>query len=102
MRFLSKVALLATVAFAAGCGGGSNDEATPPTQAAKSIKVGLVTDVGQLNDRGFNQLAYEGLKQAQRELEVKGRVVESRSAAEYVPNLTTLARQGYDLIIGVG
>ena len=84
----------------AGCGGNADDGAGPPE--AESIKVGLVTDVGQLNDRGFNQLAFEGLKRAERELGVEGRVVESRSSAEYVPNLTTLARQGYDLVIGVG
>jgi basic membrane protein A len=69
---------------------------------ASAIKVGLITDIGQLNDNGFNELAYKGLKRAQRELGVQGRVVESRSAADYVPNMTSLVRQGYDLIFGVG
>jgi len=64
--------------------------------------VGLVADAGELNDNGFNELAYNGLKRAERELGIKGRVVEANSAADYVPNMTTLARQGYDLIIGVG
>ena len=63
---------------------------------------GLITDLGQLNDNGFNELAFKGLQRAERELGVKGRVVESRSAADYVPNMASLARQGYDLIIGVG
>ena len=63
---------------------------------------GAVADLGELNDNGFNELAYKGLKRAERELGVKGRVVESSSAADYVPNMTTLARQGYNLIIGVG
>jgi basic membrane protein A len=69
---------------------------------AKAIKVGLITDIGQLNDNGFNELAYDGLKRAERVLGVEGRVVESKSAADYVPNMATLARQGYDLVIGVG
>jgi basic membrane protein A len=68
----------------------------------KTFKVGLVADQGELNDHGFNQLAYEGLKRAESTLGVKGRVVESASPAEYIPNMVALARQGYDLIIGVG
>jgi basic membrane protein A len=71
-------------------------------RGAKTVKVGLVADQGELNDHGFNQLAYEGLKRAQSSLGVKGRVVESASPAEYIPNMVALARQGYDLIIGVG
>jgi basic membrane protein A and related proteins len=89
--------------LAAGCGS-SDDEgaATTETTPPSALKVGLITDLGQLNDNGFNELAYKGLKRSQRELGVQGRVVESRSAADYVPNMTSLVRQGYDLIIGVG
>ena len=87
----------------AACGGDDNEAGgTTATTGGEALKGGLITDLGQLNDRGFNQLAYEGLKRAQRELGVEGRVLESRSASEYVPNMTTLARQGYDVIIGVG
>jgi basic membrane protein A and related proteins len=68
----------------------------------KPIKVGLVTDIGGLNDRSFNHLAYVGLQRAQKELGIQGRVLTSKSAADYVPNLTTLAQQKYDLIIPVG
>ncbi|MDQ3670295.1 MAG: BMP family ABC transporter substrate-binding protein [Actinomycetota bacterium] len=93
------VALLAAVGLA-GCGGEDEKPAAPPRPDA--VKVGLVTDVGQLNDRGFNHLAYMGLKEAERSLGVQGRVLESKSASDYVPNLTSLARQGYDLVIGVG
>jgi basic membrane protein A len=90
-------------ALAAGCGGGSNDTTgTTSTTASGALKVGLITDLGQLNDNGFNELAYNGLKRAEKELGISGRVVESKSAADYVPNMTALARQGYDLIIGVG
>jgi basic membrane protein A len=97
--------LLAAVALlAAGCGGGDDEGAatTTETTAAPALKVGLITDLGQLNDNGFNELAYKGLRRAERQLGIKGRVVESRSAADYVPNITSLVRQGYDLIIGVG
>src|SRR5918996_1046460 len=100
-------ALVAALAFvAAGCGG-DDDEAggtttAATTEQAPALKVGLITDLGQLDDDGFNELAYKGLQRAERELGIDGRVVESRSAADYVPNMTSLVRQGYDLIIGVG
>ena len=110
MRLSSKN-LVAGVALAlglaligAGCGGGEDaaDEGTTATTAESDVRVALVTDVGQLNDRGFNQLAYQGLKRAQKELGIAIRVVESASAADYVPNYASLVRQRYDLIIGVG
>jgi basic membrane protein A len=101
------VLVTAVALAAAGCGG--DDEATPATTgggetttAAPTLKVGLITDVGQLDDNGFNELAFKGLKRAERELGIDGRVVESNSAADYVPNMAALVRQGYDLIIGVG
>lgn len=97
------VAVLALVA--AGCGGGSDEAGTTTgttTAAAPALKVGLITDLGQLNDRGFNQLAYAGLKRAQTELGIEGRVIESAAASDYIPNMSTLARQGYDLIVAVG
>jgi basic membrane protein A len=97
-------AALAAGLLLAGCGGDGGEEgAGTTTQAAQSdVRVALVTDVGQLNDRGFNQLAYEGLKRAGSELGIQTRVVESKSAADYIPNYASLARQGFDLIIGVG
>jgi basic membrane protein A len=79
-------------------GGGSSTTASK----GKPIKVGLVTDIGGLNDRSFNHLAYVGLQRAQKDLGIQGRVLTSKSAADYIPNLTTLAQQNYDLIISVG
>jgi basic membrane protein A and related proteins len=103
---LPRLALaLAAGLLLAGCGGGDDgggEASGTTTQAESDVRVALVTDVGQLNDRGFNQLAYEGLKRAGRELGIQTRVVESASSADYVPNHSALARQGFDLIIGVG
>jgi basic membrane protein A and related proteins len=93
---------VALALIGAGCGGGDDDAADTGTTPENDVRVALVTDVGQLNDRGFNQLAYQGLKRAKRELGVQIRVVESASAADYVPNYASLVRQHYDLVIGVG
>jgi basic membrane protein A len=78
-----------------GGGGGGGGE-------AKSIKAGVVTDIGGLNDRSFNFLANKGLEDAEADLGVQGRVLISKSNGDYVPNLSTLAQQQYDLTVGVG
>ena len=70
--------------------------------SAKNFKVGVVTDIGGLNDHGFNHLAYVGLLQAEKQLHITGRVLTSSSGADYTPNLTTLAQQGYNLVVPVG
>jgi basic membrane protein A and related proteins len=91
------------VLLVAGCGGDGEESSGTTTQAQGSgMRIGLVTDVGGLNDRGFNHLSYVGLQRAQRELGVETRVYQAKSTQEYVPNLSTFARQGYDLTIGVG
>src|SRR5260370_34303946 len=82
--------------LAAACGGGT---ATPP---AKQYKIGLVTDIGGLNDKSFNHLAYVGLQKAITDFNVKGDVKESKTGDDYVPNLTNFASTNYDLVIGVG
>jgi basic membrane protein A and related proteins len=106
-RALTLLLALVLLALAAGCGG-DDDEAAGTTAAATTgteeepLRVGLITDLGQLDDDGFNELAWRGLQRAEKELGVEGRVVESASAADYIPNMSTLARNGYDLVIGVG
>jgi basic membrane protein A len=101
--------LAAAALVAAGCGsddssskssGSSGSSASTP--AAKKLRVGLVTDIGGLNDRSFNQLANAGLTQAEKDLGVDGRVLTSKANSDYVPNLSSLAQQRYDLVIGVG
>ena len=95
---------VALAVLASGCGSKKKTAATPTTTTAASsdFKVGLVTDLGGLNDRGFNHLAYLGLQRAGTELGVKTRVTQSKSPQDYIPNLSSLARQGYGLVIGVG
>ncbi|RLE25657.1 MAG: BMP family ABC transporter substrate-binding protein [Actinobacteria bacterium] len=61
-----------------------------------------VTDVGGVDDKGFNQLAFEGLEQAEAELGVSADVLESSSDADYAPNIQSFIDKGCDLIITVG
>ena len=108
LHFIALLAMLCSL-FVAACG--SDEEEPAPgggtscrreTPAKEAIKVGLVTDIGGLNDRSFNQLANEGLERAKSELGVETRVLISKANSDYVPNLSTLAQQQYDLVIGVG
>ena len=69
---------------------------------ATTFRAGLVSDVGRFNDKGFNQAQLVGLKRAQKELKVPIRAIESRSAADYLPNMASLARQGYGIVISAG
>ena len=63
----SRVLVLGTVLLLAACGGDDSSTSTKQQGSGKAeFKIALVTDVGQLNDRGFNQLAYEGLKRAEK------------------------------------
>ena len=85
-----------------GGSGAAEATATAEGGGGEKLKIGMVTDIGGLNDRSFNESAYKGLQRAESELGVEIRAVTSKSNADYVPNLTTLARQKYDLVIAVG
>ena len=102
MKFKKIVALSSALIVASmslvGCSNKTNNEQSDN----KKIKVGMVADVGGINDESFNQSAWEGLQQAEKELGIEAKVIESRQASEYLGNIETLADQGMDLIIGVG
>jgi basic membrane protein A len=102
MKRLGFLALAAV--FLAGCGGSSTKSSSSGITTATGNKpyVVLVTDIGQLNDHGINQHAYQGRNRAQRQLGIRGDVYQSPSSADYVPNLATAARKGADLVISVG
>lgn len=87
----------------AACGsttstGSSSGGSTP---AKSTLKVALVTDIGGLNDGGFNQLAYAGYKKAEAQYGFKEQVIQTQSQNDYVNNLTN-ASQVADLVIAVG
>jgi basic membrane protein A len=99
MRLL---ALAVSGALVGGLAGGLAVASGAQTSAASPLKVGLVTDIGGLNDRSFNFLANKGLQQAAKTLGIKATVLQSSSAADYIPNITRLAAQGNQLIITNG
>ncbi|HOJ92686.1 MAG TPA: BMP family ABC transporter substrate-binding protein [Dictyoglomaceae bacterium] len=71
--------------------------------SAKTIKVGLVYDIGGRGDKSFNDAAYAGLQRAISVLKVEGKDMEpGPGGANREELLRTLAEQNYDLVIGVG
>jgi basic membrane protein A and related proteins len=109
-RKLPWLLVLVTLALvvAAGCGG-DDDETTPAATGAtdtaaggEHISVGMVTDTGGVDDRGFNQFSLAGFEQAENELGVTGRVYISNSGDDYLPNLTAAVDDGHDLVVAIG
>jgi basic membrane protein A len=104
------VVSLVLALVAAGCGGDDDDDGAAPAQTGETdgetteehISVGMVSDTGGLDDRGFNEFSINGFEQAQSELGVDGRVYVSESGDDYLPNLTAAVDDGHDLVIAIG
>lgn len=97
LAIASIVGVLA-VAVAAVAGAGR----AAPAQKQAAVKVAIATDIGGLNDKGFNHLSYVGLQRAKKELKVTGKVYITNSANDRKPNLQTAAQQGYAPVFAVG
>ncbi len=91
--------LAAAIVVAAAVAGSLS---TSGKAASKALKVALVTDIGSLNDKGFNTLSNVGLKRAEKQLGIEGRVYITQTAADRQPNLASAAQAGYPLVFGVG
>ena len=106
MKRLVAFCLLATTIVAACTSTTTTPGASPSASGNAATgqhpKIGLVTDVGGLNDKSFNALADKGRQDAQAQLIVDTSVTQSNQQADYVPNLTKYAQDKYDLVIGVG
>ena len=104
MKFKKLVALSLTMIMSAGIlvGCGSNGESASNDE---KITVGMITDVGGVNDQSFNQTSWEGLQAVQKELgedKVEVKYLESKQDADYVPNIEQFIDEETDLIIGIG
>lgn len=72
-----------------------------PSPAAKTT-IGLITDVGGVNDQSFNQSAWEGLKKLDADLGTDSTYIESKTETDYHANIETFVDQKRDLIWGIG
>jgi len=86
------LSLLATLVVACG----------PRPTPEKKFRVGMVTDVGGIDDKSFNATSWQGMELAKQELGVEVAYLESQQQADYAANITQFIDQGYDMIITVG
>lgn len=106
MKRMQRVAATALMlalagAIAAGCGESGTDDNDSDAKS-DGPQVGLVTDIGGLNDKSFNYLANKGFEQAKEELGATGSVIESKSDSDYAKNLGSQVTNGADLVVGIG
>ncbi|MBN2007338.1 MAG: BMP family ABC transporter substrate-binding protein [Anaerolineae bacterium] len=94
LSFIVALVLLTSMLLSA-CGGGGG-----------KFKIGLVTDVGRVSDRSFNQSAWEGVQQAAKELGLNAdtdiKYIETKDAKDYEDNMRQFAEEGYNVIVTVG
>jgi basic membrane protein A len=69
---------------------------------AETVCIGLVTDVGEIDDKSFNQSAWEGVQQVGTELKAVTNYVETKDAKDYAANMQLFIDKGYDYIVTVG
>jgi basic membrane protein A len=86
------VAILLASLVMTACGGG----------AASGYKVGMVSDMGGIDDKSFNATSWKGVQDAIKELGIQGSYLESTQQTDYAPNITQYLNQGTNLIITVG
>ncbi|WP_257351482.1 BMP family lipoprotein [Pseudalkalibacillus decolorationis] len=104
--------LLMSMVLAAGtllsaCGGGEEEGSGDAGEKKDdSFKVAMVTDTGGVDDKSFNQSAWEGLTKFGKDHDLKEKegytYLQSNAQSDYRPNLNNLIRQGYDLVFGIG
>ncbi|MER5522194.1 BMP family ABC transporter substrate-binding protein [Streptomyces sp. NPDC002763] len=93
---------------AAGCGKSSQDSGDTATNSSGKYNgkgIGLAYDIGGKGDQSFNDAAYAGFQKAEKEFGIGGSDIEPQdgeSDADKVQRLNTLAKAGYNPIIGVG
>ncbi|MDO8963320.1 MAG: BMP family ABC transporter substrate-binding protein [Coriobacteriia bacterium] len=104
--FRTVLALLMVMALSitvlAGCSPAPTTPSTPAEPAAPKLKAGMVTDIGGLGDKSFNDLSYAGLQKAESELGVEIKAISSKAMTDYDSNIAQLANAKYDVIFCVG
>ena len=84
------------------------DNVAPPAPSAEAtgesdLVIGLVTDVGTLDDRGFNQYSYEGALHGAATIgAAEPDAIVSEASSDYEPNIQSFVDDGADIIVTVG
>ncbi|WP_254639567.1 BMP family protein [Cohnella sp. GbtcB17] len=79
----------------------ASESAAAPADG-KGKKIGMVTDLGGVNDKSFNQQAWEALEKIGKDTGAEPKYLESKKDSDYIPFLTKFVKDGYDLTWGIG
>ena len=97
-RILIPLAVLGALVLAS-CG-----TSQAASSCSKTFKVGFVTDIGKLGDKGFNDAGWQGVKDATADasLCVQSKFLESKQPTDYTPNIQQFVDQKYDMVVAAG
>ena len=101
LNILLAILMVSVFILTACASGGTSGTATQAPTGAK-LKVGLVTDTGGVNDKSFNQSAWEGVQKAAKEFDLDAKFIESKQPTDYSKNIDQFATENYDVIVTVG
>ncbi|RKP54294.1 BMP family ABC transporter substrate-binding protein [Cohnella endophytica] len=114
-KIFTGIMLVASLALTAcGAKNNTNNGASSPSASApaspsasadnsgKGFKIAMVTDVGGVNDKSFNQGAWEGLKKLEADTGASVKYLESKEATNYLTNMNQFVRDKYNLTWGIG
>lgn len=109
MKFKKALALGLAAAMTlslAACGGGKSKETekadSKSTEGKSAYSVAMITDTGGINDQSFNQSAWEGLQELEKETGAEINYIESKQASDFTTNLERLGDSGATLLWGIG
>src|SRR6202011_3208088 len=74
----------------------------PAAAASDAFRVGLVTDVGKVDDKSFNQSAWEGVKATQSALGATVKFIETTDPKDYAKNIDQFVQDGWNVVVTVG
>lgn len=108
-KFKNIVLLAGSVFALAACQGqnagtdtSSESDSQATSEATGDYAIGMITDEGGVDDRSFNQSAWEGMQAWSEETGNKVQYYESTDSSDFVPNFNTAIADGYDIIFGMG
>src|SRR6266699_146784 len=101
-RVLTLLALVSLVAAACGSKPSNQGSGATATSANNKFLACQVTDTGGIDDRSFNATAWKGMQDAQSQLGVQVKFLESTSQNDFTPNIQTFVQQKCGLIVTVG
>ena len=93
---------LASLIVSACASGTAQPGATVTTATPKAVRIGMVTDLGALEDKSFNENSWKGVQEGTKAIAGTAQVIVTKDVADYKQNIQQFVDQKYDVIVTVG